>query len=94
MWLSRILIFIIFFILLNLIRSFLGKVLKPASRATRSGSRGRPKARRTISGQMIKDPHCGMYVAEDLAVTLRLEGQTFHFCSEECRDTFDKARAT
>lgn len=33
---------------------------------------------------MIKDPQCGMYVAEDLAVQTQVEGTTIYFCSEEC----------
>ena len=88
MWLSRILIFIIFFIVVGLIRSFLVKVLNPVSQNSKSGTKQPSSGRKTVSGQMVKDPQCGMYVAKDLALTLKARGETFHFCSKECRDFF------
>ncbi|MFQ5928205.1 MAG: transcriptional regulator [Acidobacteriota bacterium] len=86
-WISKILFFLIFLILLSLIRSFLARLLNPSSQKSKSGPR-RAEARRTISGQMVKDPQCGMHVAMELAVTARVKGETVHFCSEECRNSF------
>ncbi len=41
-----------------------------------------------ITGQVHKDPQCGLYVAEELAVKTLARGQQFYFCSTECRDRF------
>ncbi len=39
---------------------------------------------------MTKDPICGMEVKEgNLCSTC--EGQKYYFCSQSCKDTFDKA---
>ena len=83
-WLGRILVLILVFLLVGLIRSFVGRVLAASRARKRTGNR----ARKTISGQMVKDPQCGMYVATDLAVTARVKGDTLYFCSEECRNSF------
>jgi hypothetical protein len=42
----------------------------------------------TASGEMVKDPECGAYIAADSGVTVR-DGDTVHrFCSYDCRDAF------
>jgi YHS domain-containing protein len=38
--------------------------------------------------KLVRDPICGMHVAEDLAVPLKYRGQTLQFCSVECREKF------
>ncbi len=57
--------------------------------------RGAPKARRGRRRQpeargwrrrLVRDPVCGMHVAEVLAMPLREGGETLHFCSVACRD--------
>jgi Cu+-exporting ATPase len=41
---------------------------------------------------MVKDPVCGMNVDESrAAATAVYRGQTYHFCSQGCKATFDKA---
>jgi len=87
-WISRILYFLLFLVGLRLIASLLTRVLTSSKDIRARSGAGSNQARRTIAGQMIKDPQCGMYVATDLAVTAKVNGQTFHFCSEECRKHF------
>jgi YHS domain-containing protein len=36
----------------------------------------------------VRDPVCGMHVAEVLAVPLRESGELVHFCSTACRDKY------
>jgi YHS domain-containing protein len=39
---------------------------------------------------MAKDPVCGMTVDENRApARSTYQGQTFYFCSQECKDKFD-----
>ncbi len=45
---------------------------------------------RPSRGKMIRDPHCGTYVAPELAVPLSHSGETLLFCSESCRDDYLK----
>lgn len=38
--------------------------------------------------KLVRDPVCGMYVAEVLAVPMREGGELLHFCSTACRDKY------
>jgi len=38
--------------------------------------------------KLVRDPVCGMHVAERLAVEVRQGAETRYFCSTECRDKF------
>ena len=45
-------------------------------------------ARETRStGQLHKDPVCGTYVAESTPYRRQVSGDTFYYCSDECRKT-------
>jgi len=40
------------------------------------------------SGEMVKDPECGAYIAADSSISVR-DGETvYRFCSYDCRDAF------
>jgi len=44
----------------------------------------------------VRDPVCDTYVDQARALTLRRHGETFYFCSEDCRAAFrqdSRARA-
>lgn len=78
----RLLIFLLLFILIvPLIRVLIGA----AARALfdflgKSEKKGRPE----IGGKLQRDPVCGVYVSEALAVKRVKDGQALYFCSEEC----------
>jgi hypothetical protein len=38
--------------------------------------------------KLVRDPVCGVYVAEVLAIPLRDGGELLHFCSADCRDKY------
>ncbi|HHY12655.1 MAG TPA: YHS domain-containing protein [Firmicutes bacterium] len=40
---------------------------------------------------MPRDPVCGMNVSDyDKSIRSDFKGQTYHFCSDRCRDAFEK----
>ncbi len=41
-----------------------------------------------LSRKLVRDPVCGLHLAEGLAVPLRTGGELLHFCSMECRDKY------
>ncbi|MGC1618032.1 MAG: hypothetical protein WA765_06035 [Candidatus Acidiferrum sp.] len=41
--------------------------------------------------KLVRDPVCGMHVAEELSIPLRDSGEMVHFCSVECRDEYAKS---
>ena len=68
---------------LTLVRWLLSR---PAT--TPSGTAQRRRSPRPPSGKMVKDPHCGTHVAQELAVQAQSDGHTLMFCSERCRDEY------
>jgi YHS domain-containing protein len=38
--------------------------------------------------RLVRDPVCGMHVAEVLSIPLRESGELVHFCSVACRDKY------
>lgn len=38
--------------------------------------------------RLVRDPVCGIHVAEELAIPLGEGGEQVHFCSEECREKY------
>jgi YHS domain-containing protein len=40
------------------------------------------------SRHLVRDPVCGVHVAEDRAIPLEVAGGVVHFCSVKCRDQY------
>jgi len=38
--------------------------------------------------RLVRDPVCGMHVAEELSIPLRERGELVHFCSVACREKY------
>jgi len=50
------------------------------------------KSQAESSGKrLLKDPVCGVHVAEDLALPLEANGEVLHFCSPECREKYESS---
>jgi YHS domain-containing protein len=41
-----------------------------------------------VNQKLVRDPVCGVHIAETLAVPLRDGSQLLHFCSATCRDKY------
>jgi len=39
-------------------------------------------------GELLRDPVCGVYVAEQTSIKKAIGGETVHFCSTACRDKY------
>lgn len=59
--------------------------------SSRSGAAGGPPPRApgggTI-GELKKDPVCGTFISTATAFQKSVHGETYYFCSTECRDKF------
>jgi len=82
-------------LLISVVRSIMGVILKgfadlfhpsgpqqPNANAS-AGSRNLP-----AGGELKKDPVCGTYVSAATSVKKSLGGDTYYFCSADCRDKF------
>jgi YHS domain-containing protein len=41
-----------------------------------------------VARKLVRDPVCGMHIAEHRAIPLREGGELVHFCSTECREKY------
>jgi hypothetical protein len=80
-------------IVLSLLRSVLeaigkifsgGQVSQPAPSAPASSADSRGQSPQALK----KDPICGTFVSSATAVQKSKGGETYYFCSTECRDKF------
>lgn len=80
-------------VLITVLKSIVGIVLKGVSEAMKPGSTtpssAPPRPNQVpLTGELKKDPVCGTYIAAATSIREKLGGQTFHFCSPECRDKY------
>jgi YHS domain-containing protein len=86
-------------ILVPVIRGILGTFMRllmswahSGAAANGSGPQRPPSGPPPASGPstLRRDPVCGAYVSEDIAVTVRDGNATLFFCSAACRDKYNK----
>ena len=74
----------------KLLRYVVGRMLQPVTPAT--GREGADVSGNSgavgLARRLVRDPVCGVHVAEILAIPLREGTETLHFCSIACRDKY------
>jgi YHS domain-containing protein len=50
---------------------------------------GPKPTRAEIKGELKKDPVCGTFISTATAFQKAVGGQTYYFCSQQCRDKFN-----
>ena len=78
-----ILLVIVYFLVRSAVRGLLEKRKNPAH----IDSTG-------PTSEMVQDPICGMFVSREGAYFIRNADRTHFFCSESCRDTYQKKLAS
>ncbi len=71
--------------IIGIISKGLGEMLNPGSA---SQGAPRPTGQVPLTGELKKDPVCGTYIAAATSIKETVGGQTFHFCSQQCRDKY------
>ena len=41
-----------------------------------------------LTGELKRDPSCGTYISAATSIKEKAGGETFYFCSKECRDKY------
>jgi YHS domain-containing protein len=91
-------------VVLSMVRSVVGFITKAytgqsdTSPQQRAGNSSRPpsssassstaSSSTTSGGELKKDPVCGTFISTATAFQKYAGGQTYYFCSTECRDKF------
>ena len=78
-------------LVISIVRSVVGVVLKGFSElfqpSEQAATRGSPPPAPS-GGELKKDPVCGTFIAMSTALQKKVAGETYFFCSPECRDKF------
>ncbi len=71
---------------ISLLRRLFGWLFSDAVQSRQRPQEATPKAE--VSKRLVRDPMCGMHVAEELAIAIRTGSEVLHFCSPVCRDAY------
>jgi YHS domain-containing protein len=90
-----ILYMILFALLLSVVRGVLSIVAKAFAglsdtSSVRAGN-SNPRPHGPSVGELKKDPVCGTFISTETAFQKSSGGQTYYFCSTQCRDRFKAA---
>ena len=79
-------------VLISVLRGIIGIVLRGFSEMLNPGANARTKPTPSnpvpLTGELKKDPACGTYIAAATSIKESVGGETFHFCSKQCRDKY------
>ncbi|MCP3921358.1 MAG: hypothetical protein GY714_02110 [Desulfobacterales bacterium] len=75
----------IFYLIYKFIRSLITNSLKNDENKNHDRRFSRSEAK---SDDLIQDPYCKVFFPKNDGYPLKLDGKTFQFCSEKCRDSF------
>jgi YHS domain-containing protein len=89
-FLGRILRFLFWVLLVSWAVKLLGRAIGRAH-APRTAPDNAPPEALGRSKRLVKDPVCGMHMAEELALPLQVHGEVVHFCSPECRAKYESS---
>ena len=93
-FLSRVLRFLFWLLVLSwgvrLLRYLVSRMMSPATQpASGEGADVAGTSEAVgLARRLVRDPVCGVHVAEVLAIPLREGAETLHFCSSACRDQY------
>ncbi len=73
--------------LVTIVRNIVGYILRGFSEMLHTRQSG-PRPSVPLTGELKKDPVCGTYTAAATSLQQTVDGQTFYFCSTQCRDKF------
>jgi YHS domain-containing protein len=55
------------------------------------GTPRRPRGAARPGRKLVRDPVCGTFVAPGAVPSLQVRGETYHFCSDQCRSNFERS---
>jgi YHS domain-containing protein len=83
---AYLLVVIVLITILRGVSGIIAKALSGGANPTRPAQRSSGEV--PLSGELKKDPACGTYISAATSIKETVGGQTFHFCSKQCRDKY------
>ena len=88
-FLGRILRFLFWVLLVSWVVKLLGRAIGGSDATPKAPSY--PQREQAAGKRLVKDPVCGMHLAQELALPLEANGEVLHFCSEQCRSKYESS---
>ena len=88
--LVRFFLLILVFAALRYLVGLFSKAFSTVARTNREAPGPKPAV---SSGELKRDPVCGTFVAVASSIKKTVNGEVFHFCSADCRDKYQVAKA-
>jgi len=90
MYMLRTLVYLLLTIfLITIVRAVVGMIGKAVAQLFQPDTPARStSAKATPGGELKQDPVCGIYVSTATKLKKTVNGKTYYFCSEACRDKF------
>ena len=94
-FIGRLIRFVFWVLIVSWVIKLVGRLLRGGFAG--SGHRDAASGARSDVGQdavlsskrLVRDPVCGMHMAEELALPLSTNSETHYFCSQECRAKYE-----
>jgi YHS domain-containing protein len=92
-FLGRVFRFLFWVLILSWVVKLLGRAMTASAGPAQDGnSNDAPRSEPAMPGKrLVKDPVCGMHMAEELALPFSADGETYYFCSQECRAKYESS---
>jgi YHS domain-containing protein len=74
--------------LITILRSVIGVLGRALTSLVNPPAEPAARPQVPLSGELKKDPACGTYISAATSIQRTVDGETYHFCSPECRDKF------
>jgi YHS domain-containing protein len=89
----RVILYLLFtVVIISVLRAVIGIIFKGFSNlvSPTAAPQARPSSANTVplSGELKKDPACGTYISAATSLREKVGGETFYFCSKQCRDKY------
>src|SRR5712671_5295907 len=90
----RVVLYLLFtVVIISVLRAVIGIIFKGFSNLVSPSStpqQARPGSSNDVplTGELKKDPACGTYISTATSLKEKVGGETFYFCSKQCRDKY------
>jgi YHS domain-containing protein len=90
-FLGRLIRFVFWVLIVSWVIRLIGSFFTDGQAPARGTGAAAPDDSAARGKRLVKDPVCGMHLAEELALPMSANGETQYFCSQECRAKYESS---
>jgi len=87
----RVVLYLLFtVVIISVLRAVIGIIFKGFANlmSPESTPQAKSSGEVPLTGELKKDPACGTYISAATSLKEKVGGETFYFCSKQCRDKY------